>query len=585
MRTSTAPQASAFTAKGNPAPRQLDVKGKVLGSGGGSGGSSDEDDDGADDDASTSSAVEVRRAFIPEVEYDGEFGYSLIRAMRGRSTGRRLKRDLFKQGLAQVCVSIGLMIMTDQAARDFTVTHFLELSVYGKSLISLWWLVSIIGFLLCFVTLFVVYGWPSLVTNRQLTSTILKIYMLIQVVNWIFTFSTLVTTIRTVNENRRYDMTLTQKTLQPYFIAAVFLLLSYTCCICGNTMNLSYLNDELEFGGTILEPELDAPDSVWDLSGMTLQQLFHALVAYPIAWAYQTLDLLMAIYALLLRMWRRLQRYLDDRALKHQQELAREAADARAGKKRRKGLAARLLKTVTRCFTRLGLLLVAICLGKWGQLLRRGDGKGAADDLEQQQQRQQQQKAQAEQVLLNSAALSQEEQERMEREREALEAERKYQREREERVRREAQQIAEEDRERRRKEREAEEERQRKEALEAAESPFLSVPEFKTQWGALGVAGQFQCKLAHAPQLLPFTSHMRTQGFHVVFASTPTPEDIEVGVCNIKQAPGETRFMARFLSSGMSFSAVMKCESAEAVPAFVKKFALAKILKIDTTKR
>lgn len=39
--------------------------------------------------------------------------------------------------------------------------------------------------------------------------------------------------------------------------------------------------------------------------------------------------------------------------------------------------------------------------------------------------------------------------------------------------------------------------------------------------------------------------------------------------------------MARFLASASNFSAVMKCQDPTVVEKFVKKFALAKILKIE----
>jgi len=559
MRTSTAPLPSAYTAKGNPISRDE---------------ADSSEDEGGGSDADSSPTDEVRQAFVPDIEFEGELGYSLLRAMRGRTTGRRLKRELFKQALVQIIVSVGMIIMTNQAANELIITRFFAKSTYCKSLISLWWLVCIIGFMLSFVTGFIAYGWPSLVTNRQLTSTILKIYMLIQFVNWIFTLATLVTSWRTFRENTRYDLTPTEKALLPYYITSILFLFPYMLCICGNFMNISYLNDELEFGGNILEPVRDAPEKVWDLSGMTLQQLFHALVAYPIAWGYQTLDLIMALYQLALRLKRRVQRYLDDRALKHQQELAREAAGRGGKNKKRKGLAARVLKTLTRWATM--VLLFCMRRGKGGDEPTERRAADVETDPD---------PGQAGGTLLhNPAAPSQEDQERMEREREALEAERRYEREKEARVRREAEEIAKADRERRQREREAEEERQRQEAL-AAGSPILSVPEFKALWSTLGVAGQFQCKLSYHPELMPFTDHLRKQGFHIVFGSTPSPEDIEVGVCNIKAAPGEPRFMARFLSSQLAFSAVMKCESADAVPAQVKRFALAKILKIDTTKR
>jgi hypothetical protein len=40
--------------------------------------------------------------------------------------------------------------------------------------------------------------------------------------------------------------------------------------------------------------------------------------------------------------------------------------------------------------------------------------------------------------------------------------------------------------------------------------------------------------------------------------------------------------MARFVSSQSTFSAVMKAEDSNQVTSYVKKFALAKVLKIDS---
>jgi hypothetical protein len=40
----------------------------------------------------------------PDAEFEGELGYSLIKALRGKTVGRRLKRNLFKFGY--VCVYV-----------------------------------------------------------------------------------------------------------------------------------------------------------------------------------------------------------------------------------------------------------------------------------------------------------------------------------------------------------------------------------------------------------------------------------------------------------------------------------------------
>lgn len=561
MRTSTARQT-------------YDVRGNVRDEESGSSGSDEDDVRGVegvdgDEEADTLRRGE-RRPFIADVEYEGEFGYSLIRAFRGRNTGRRLKRDIFKHGVSQIFVSVGMIIFTDHAARDFTLTHFFDTSVYGTRLLSLWWLTCIIGFMISFVTFFIVYLWPSLVTNRVLLNQILKIYMLINFVNWIFVLATAITTLRTFGEHPRYDITPYLLKLQPYYISSVVFLVPYLLCVCCNLMNVSYLNDELEFGGSLYEP--DAPEETWDLSGMTLEDFAKAVVAYPIAVALQTLELLLALYNLALRLWRRLRRYLEDRWQRYQQELAREEK----GKKKRRGLSARILKTITRWFVTL-----LICLRGGGAAARykaedeqpqaaakAGAGAGASSESEQ---------------ALRILEQEKEAQERMERERHELELERQKQRELEDRVRREAEELARQDKERRRRERE-EEENRKKEELEKLGSPILSVSEFKAMWSELTVAGQFQCKLRENPELIPFTEHLRKQGFHIVFASVPSPNDVEVGVCNVRDKAEDPRFMARFLSTSLAFSAVMKCESADAVPPYVKKFALAKILKIDTKK-
>jgi hypothetical protein len=120
-------------------------------------------------------------------------------------------------------------------------------------------------------------------------------------------------------------------------------------------------------------------------------------------------------------------------------------------------------------------------------------------------------------------------------------------------------------------------------AVEAeATSPVLSVQQFKALWPALGVAGSFQCKLRSAPNMQVLTTHLRKQGFHVVFAASPTDRETEVSISNIKEMSDEPWFMARFLFTATMFSAVMKAQDADVVEGHVRRFALAKVLKIDT---
>lgn len=127
-------------------------------------------------------------------------------------------------------------------------------------------------------------------------------------------------------------------------------------------------------------------------------------------------------------------------------------------------------------------------------------------------------------------------------------------------------------------------EREKNEREKADISPTLSVSQYKALWASLGTAGSFQCKLKSAPSLIAFSEHLRKQGFHVVFAASPSTTDIEVGICNIRADGTGDWFLARFLASQSTFSAVMKCQNNGDVSAFVKRFALAKVLKIDTSK-
>ncbi len=138
--------------------------------------------------------------------------------------------------------------------------------------------------------------------------------------------------------------------------------------------------------------------------------------------------------------------------------------------------------------------------------------------------------------------------------------------------------IREEEEALRRKQQQSEEDEEKEsERWEAA----MTVPVFKSVWSSLPTAGSFQCKLKVLPELTALTSHLKKQGFHIVFAANPTPNDVEIGVCNIRKAATDSWFMARFLATQTSFSAVMKAQSAEQVTGYVKKFALAKVLKID----
>ena len=157
----------------------------------------------------------------------------------------------------------------------------------------------------------------------------------------------------------------------------------------------------------------------------------------------------------------------------------------------------------------------------------------------------------------------------------------------------------------------------------------ITVTQYKALWSSLETAGSFQCKLKEAPSVHKLSEHMRKQGFHVVFASsndnvaasgtskvtpanslaiavintasagggaigvdqtgittsssTSSRVDIELGISNRRSTDTEPWFLARFIIANNIFSAVMKCQQVDDVPTHVKKFLLAKTLRIDTS--
>jgi hypothetical protein len=53
----------------------------------------------------------------PDAEFEGEFGFALLKALRGNSVGRRLKRNLFKFGCFQLICNFALLMITIQACK------------------------------------------------------------------------------------------------------------------------------------------------------------------------------------------------------------------------------------------------------------------------------------------------------------------------------------------------------------------------------------------------------------------------------------------------------------------------------------
>jgi hypothetical protein len=119
--------------------------------------------------------------------------------------------------------------------------------------------------------------------------------------------------------------------------------------------------------------------------------------------------------------------------------------------------------------------------------------------------------------------------------------------------------------------------------LAADDAKVLTVSRYKVLWSSLQPAGSFQCKLREPVSTVTFTDHLAKQGFHVVFTSNPSPTDSEVGICNMRVQGTEPWFLARFLFTRTSMSAVMKAQDSTLVKEHVRNFALARVLRIDTS--
>ena len=119
---------------------------------------------------------------LPEEDYENECGYWLIKMFRGRTLGRRLKRELFKLSLFELLTGTVMLILTIVDQANFSVTPYFTISQYGGSLLSLQYTVAFSALTFGFAGILAIKYWASLVTNRELLGKILRIYQFFLVV-------------------------------------------------------------------------------------------------------------------------------------------------------------------------------------------------------------------------------------------------------------------------------------------------------------------------------------------------------------------------------------------------------------------
>ena len=119
----------------DPITMSMDTLG--IGSTGGkdieSGNDSDEDsyiEEGGDNDdvnvLRTPDGIPFITSSNRDIDLEDQIGYSTIQMLRGRSTGRRIKRNLFFFGCIQMGAGIALSVIADCMWSSFTVTEFFK---------------------------------------------------------------------------------------------------------------------------------------------------------------------------------------------------------------------------------------------------------------------------------------------------------------------------------------------------------------------------------------------------------------------------------------------------------------------------
>lgn len=507
---------------------------------------------------------DVANPLIPstarDVDLEDEVGFGLVMMVRGRSTGRRVKRDMCCFGAFQFICGVAIGAIADAENKNYSISQFFANSKHGKDMIGIMELVATLSIMLSILTFALVRYWSSLVTNRALLSGILKIYVGITFIMFIIVLAVTIVVFQTFGEVPRWGVGASTETnnMLPHYISTILFIFPYLICVCRYGMNISYLNEEVEMGGNITEP--GAVNSM-DMSGMSIQECCQVVVTFPLAVIYQLFNFGAALFFAGKRLFVVASRFYEEK--KEERAAARQAKEEAKSKKGR-SLFRRVRKTLNRWRNKIP--------GLRDPPVPPYIPEGGIDDPPTSQ--------------LNQG-VSREQQERLERERQAEEQERRLKRQKE--AEEELMRAKEEEGKRRKSEEEAkrrlkELEEEEKRLAELDEPQTLTTQKFKELWTTLATSGSFQCKLKSLPEMKPFCDHLKKQGFHVAYAAIPKEGDIEVGLSNIREDRKGPWFIARLLTSGNSFSAVMKAENPEIVPTYVKKFALAKVLKISTSK-
>lgn len=430
--------------------------------------------------------------------------------------------------------------------------------------------------------------WATLCTNRTLLGNLMRIYVFAFFLIWVLSLwciCVLFLTFRGVND---WSKTTDLQSMLPYYVCTCIFLLPYFATVTIYTLDVSYLTDEIERGGTILEP--NPPTYTRDLGDVTLFQSCIYVCGFPLILLVQIMDLCQGVRRSYNRhyretpplcpCWREL--FLRKKTMPAGSAKSEAAAQSQ---RRGKTIWHRMYKTCLRCFrgSTPKKSLVSPTAGGDSSSSVKGTAAAAAAapvafmglplrELDRDRERQVRQQREVQ--------FQEQEAERQRLAIKEAEEAAAFQRRRE-------QEIIEEDHKREEErllaQQEAERLRQEQEFVSRWQA-VLAVSEFKSLWSTLPTSGSFQTGLKAMPTQNALCDHLKKQGFHIVFSVTPSAADLEIGLCNIRPVGEDGWFLARFLANQSGFSAVMKANDAAIVPGLVKKFALAKVLKIAGSK-
>jgi hypothetical protein len=145
----------------------------------------DDDSDGSgSDDYEQHAEVDLEfpehpRDLQNDDEYSGECGWWIVVMLRGKSTGRKLKRDIFKVALSMLVFGFVLFVCTVFINRNFSATPYFGVENLGATLLSLLWLVSFPSCLEGILLMLFVKYWATLVTNREILLNLMRGTMII----------------------------------------------------------------------------------------------------------------------------------------------------------------------------------------------------------------------------------------------------------------------------------------------------------------------------------------------------------------------------------------------------------------------